>query len=135
VTIRRSKTDQEGTGSTIAVTRGSVACPVRALREWRIAGGIESGALFRPVNKADRVRQARLTSRSVANIVKEMAGRIDLDARALSGLRSGFLTSAAANGASVFKMMEVSRHRSIETLRGYIRDSEIFKDHAGAGLL
>ena len=50
-------------------------------------------------------------------------------------LRSGFLTSAAANGASIFKMMDVSRHKSVETLRGYVRDAELFKDHAGAGLL
>jgi hypothetical protein len=34
-----------------------------------------------------------------------------------------------------FKMMDVSRHRSVDTLRGYVRDAEIFKDHAGAGLL
>ncbi|MGY3407278.1 integrase [Bradyrhizobium sp. GM5.1] len=137
VIIRRSKTDQDGEGSTIAVTRGTVACPVRALREWLSAAGIESGALFRPINKGDRVSQARLTSRSVASIIKAMARRIGLDASVFSGhsLRSGFLTSAAANGASVFKMMDVSRHRSIETLRAYIRDSEIFKDHAGAGLL
>jgi hypothetical protein len=37
--------------------------------------------------------------------------------------------------ASIFKMMDVSRHRSIDTLRGYVRDAELFKDHAGAGLL
>ena len=137
VIIRRSKTDQEGAGSVIAVMRGTVACPVRALREWLRAAEIESGALFRPINRADRVRQARLTSRSVASIIKAMAARIGLDARAFSGhsLRSGFLTSAASNGASVFKMMDVSRHKSIETLRGYIRDSEMFNDHAGAGLL
>jgi hypothetical protein len=36
---------------------------------------------------------------------------------------------------SQFKMMDVSRHRSVETLRGYVRDAELFKDHAGAGLL
>jgi hypothetical protein len=30
-------------------------------------------------------------------------------------------------------MMEQSRHRSVETLRGYVRDAEIFKKHAGAG--
>jgi hypothetical protein len=29
-------------------------------------------------------------------------------------------------GASIFKMMDVSRHRSV---------AELFKDHAGAGLL
>jgi hypothetical protein len=31
-------------------------------------------------------------------------------------------------------MMDVSRHRSVDTLRGYVRDAELFKDHAGAGL-
>src|SRR5262245_58026256 len=46
-------------------------------------------------------------------------------------MRSGFLTSAAAKGASLFKMMDQSRHRSVETLRGYIRDAEIFKEPAG----
>jgi hypothetical protein len=45
------------------------------------------------------------------------------------------IRSAAAKGASIFKMMDVSRHRSVDTLRGYVRDAEIFKDHAGAGLL
>jgi hypothetical protein len=50
-------------------------------------------------------------------------------------LRAGFLTSAASRGASIFKMMDVSRHRSVDTLRGYVRDAELFKDHAGAGLL
>ncbi len=35
----------------------------------------------------------------------------------------------------IFKMMDVSRHRSVDTLRGYVRDAELFKDHAGAGLL
>jgi hypothetical protein len=34
-------------------------------------------------------------------------------------LRSGFLTSAAGKGASMFKMMDVSRHKSVDTLRGY----------------
>jgi hypothetical protein len=47
----------------------------------------------------------------------------------------GFLTSAAARGASIFKMADQSRHRSMDTLRGYVRYAEIFKDHARAGLL
>jgi hypothetical protein len=46
-------------------------------------------------------------------------------------LRAGFLTSAAEHGASVFKMMEVSRHRSVDTLRGYVRRANLFKEHAG----
>ena len=31
--------------------------------------------------------------------------------------------------------MDVSHHKSVDTLRGYVRDAELFKDHAGAGLL
>src|SRR6516165_2707237 len=34
VTIRRSKTDQEGHGETIAIVRGSAACPVKAVKAW-----------------------------------------------------------------------------------------------------
>jgi site-specific recombinase XerD len=107
------------------------------LRTWLNAAGIEAGALFRSVNKAGGVASARLTDRSVANIVKAMTDSVGLDASTFSGhsLRSGFLTSAAANGASIFKMMDVSRHKSVDTLRGYVCDAELFQDHAGAGLL
>jgi hypothetical protein len=49
--------------------------------------------------------------------------------------RTGFLTSAAVRGASIFKMMDASRHRSVDTLRGYVRDAELFRNKAGAGLL
>jgi hypothetical protein len=63
----------------------------------------------------------------VANIVRAYAERAGLDASRFSGhsLRSGLLTSAAAKGASIFKMMDVSRHKSVDTLRGYVRDAEL----------
>jgi hypothetical protein len=34
VLIRRSKTDQEGHGETIAIVRGHHACPVKAVKAW-----------------------------------------------------------------------------------------------------
>jgi site-specific recombinase XerD len=137
VCIRSSKTDQEGQGVTIAIARGDVACPVKALRAWLEAAAIEAGPIFRPIDKAGTVRASRLTDRSVANFVKAYAERAGFDASTFSGhsLRAGFLTSAAGKGASIFKMMDVSRHKSVDTLRGYVRDAELFKDHAGAGLL
>ena len=50
----------------------------------------------------------------MANIVKAYAERAGFDASTFSGhsLRASFLTSAAAKGASIFKMMDVSRHKS-----------------------
>jgi formate dehydrogenase assembly factor FdhD len=69
--------------------------------------------------------------------VKAYAARLGLNADAFSGhsLRSGFVTSAAARGTSLFKMMDVSRHKSVDTLRGYVCDADAFRDHAEAGLL
>ena len=136
VTIRRGKTDQEGQGATIAIVRGLIACPVEALRTWLDAAGIVTGPLFRSIRKGGKLG-GRLTDQSVVGIVKSHAERVGLDPASFAGhsLRAGFLTSAAQRGASIFKMMDVSRHRSVDTLRGYVRDAEIFKDHAGAGLL
>jgi hypothetical protein len=31
-------------------------------------------------------------------------------------------------------MADQSRHKSMDTLRGYVRDAKICKDHAGTGL-
>ena len=45
-------------------------------------------------------------------------------------MRAGFLTSAAVKGANPFKMMDVSRHKSVDTLRGYVRSADAFRDHA-----
>jgi len=50
-------------------------------------------------------------------------------------MRSGFLTSAAQNRASIFKMADQSRHKSLDVLREYVRNEERFDDHAADGLL
>ena len=66
------------------------------------------------------------TKRYRADIIKCYDELIGLDAKTVGGhsLRAGFLTSGAARGASIFKMMDVSRHRSVDTLRDYVRDAE-----------
>jgi integrase len=137
VRIGRSKTDQEGHGVTIGVVPGTVVCPVRALKDWLSAARITEGPVFRPVAKGGRIFETHLTDKSVANIVKRYAAKLGFDPKAFGGhsLRAGFLTSAAAKGASIFKMMDVSRHKSVDSLSAYIRDAEIFRNHAGEGLL
>jgi integrase len=63
VTIRRSKTDKEGQGRTVAIVRGSIACPVQAVRSWLDAAKIESGPLFRPVAKGGKIMDGRLSDK------------------------------------------------------------------------
>ena len=50
-------------------------------------------------------------------------------------LRSGLLTSAARNRASIFKMAHQARQKSLDALREYVRNEELFEDHAAKGLL
>jgi site-specific recombinase XerD len=137
INIRRSKTDQEGHGETIAIIRGGACCPVKAVKAWLQASGISDGALFRPVAKGGRLGAERLTDQSVCDLVKAYAERIGLKGADFGAhsLRAGFLTSAARRGASVFKMRDVSRHKSMDVLQAYVRDADMFRDHAGAGLL
>ena len=87
--------------------------------------------------KGGRIQPEALTAFSAAQIVKHYAERAGLDPAAFAGhsLRSGFLTSAAEAGASVFRMMEVSRHKSVDVLRGHVRRAGLFREHAGAALL
>ena len=69
--------------------------------------------------------------------IKRHAAAAGLDPAAFAGhsLRSGFLTSAAEAWADALKMAEVSRHKSLDTLRGYVRRGNLFREHAGAKFL
>jgi site-specific recombinase XerD len=136
VHIRRSKTDQEGRGQTIAVPNGSKLKPVRAVDDWLTAAGITEGAVFRSIRKGGRVGE-RLSDRSVANIVKHYAGLAGYDVDDFAGhsLRAGFATEALANGADMLRVMDVTLHRDIRTLKLYDRRAREFRNHAGAGIL
>ena len=139
VTIEVSKTDQEAQGQTIAILRqpGSPYCPVQALENWLTVARIARGALFRRMHRGDKPGVARLSAQSVAMIVKNYARKVGLDSSLYSGhsLRRGFLTSAARNRANIFKMADQSRHKSLDVLRQYVQEEELFEDNAGDGLL
>jgi site-specific recombinase XerD len=141
VHIRRSKTDQDAAGAEIAVPNGTKLKPVTAVREWLAAAAIASGPIFRPIGKGNQNRQSvkptRLTDKSVADIIKRYAAAAGFDAATFSGhsMRAGFITSALENGADFFKVMDVSRHRDVDVMRGYDRRAKRFKDHAGKDFL
>ena len=137
VTIRNSKTDQEGIGQVIPIYKGSNLRVVETLQLWLQRSNITQGPIFRPFTKSGRLRDKVLSDRSVALILKHYVTAEGLDPSAYAGhsLRSGFLTSAAQRGASIFKMLEVSRHKKVDTLRSYVRMAEEFDDHAGKDFL
>jgi hypothetical protein len=64
-----------------------------------------------------------LVDDSAARIVKRYASGSASVPTGYSGhsLRSGFLTSAVESGASIWKLSEVSRHKSMDTLSATCR--------------
>ena len=87
--------------------------------------------------RGDKVGTSHLSPQSVAMIIKEYAHKVGLDSSRYSGhsLRRGFLTSAARNGANIFKMADQSRHKSLDVLRQYVQEEEMFENNPGDGLL
>jgi integrase len=133
LTIRKSKTDQEGRGREVAIGYANrpELCPVRALQSYIHALGRNTGPLFVSMRKS-QYTHSRLSTDAVARIVKDYADRLGLDPRQFSGLslRAGFVTTAALLGASEDEIALQTGHKSMTVLRGYIRRASLFERNA-----
>lgn len=138
IRVRRSKTDPEGKGATVALPYGSAAatCPVRCYDTWIAAASITAGPVFRAVDRHGHVAPGRLDAGSIARIVKRAAAVAGLDPARYAGhsLRAGFATQAFLNGAAEVSIMRQTRHKSLDTLRKYIRDRSLFRENPAAKL-
>ena len=141
VTIRRSKTDQEGLGRSVPIPRERVpeVCPVRAVKAWIEAAGLTEGPLFRAIDRHGRLSPRGLapSGHHVALLVKRVTKAAGLDPMALSGhsLRAGLVTAAALDGRSFPAIKTVTGHKSDAMVAKYIRRAELFQDSAAGGLL
>jgi len=138
ITLRRSKTDQEGEGRKVGIPYGShpETCPVRSLRAWLEAYCITAGPLFRPVNRHGRMGSRALSADAIALVVKRYAKAAGFDGASYAGhsLRAGLATSAAAAGVSERAIMNQTGHRSTAMVRRYIRDGSLFTENAAASV-
>lgn len=135
--IRRSKTDQQGKGQSVAVPDGKTIKPITRLRNWIAISATESGTIFQTMRRGGRSTGLPLHHSDIPRLVKQYAKRIGLDPKEFSAhsLRAGFVTSAAVHHARLDKIMEVTRHKSPAMVLKYIRDVDVFDDHAGSGFL
>jgi site-specific recombinase XerD len=138
LTLRRSKVDQEAAGRHVAIPRGREAatCAVQALARWRETAGIVAGPLFLRVNRHSQILPHRLSGAAVALVIKRYAAAAGYDPEEFAGhsLRAGLATAAAIAGKSERAIMNQTGHKSTATLRRYIRDANLFRENAAAGL-
>lgn len=142
LTVRRSKTDQQGRGQPVAVWANPAEpsfCPAAALNAWlvhRRRGPDLAGAasdserpLFCRLTKSGRLTGESLSDKAVARLVKQAAEDAGLDPALYSGhsLRAGLVTAAADAGAGLAELNRLpaagrslaqQRHRTAVRRRG-----------------
>lgn len=142
-TIRRSKTDQQAAGRTVALPYGSdpATCPVRAIDAWGgtlAAQGFEptAGPLVRPVDRHGTIAERRLSAAAIALAVERglRAAGINPDDYTPHSLRAGFVTAARKAGADAAAIQRQTGHSSLSSLAGYIREADLWADSAAARL-
>ncbi|NVO56678.1 tyrosine-type recombinase/integrase [Rhodobacteraceae bacterium B1Z28] len=128
ISLLETKTTAKGETPRL-VLKGRAA---QALVFWIEVGEIEDGPLFRPISKADHVLKRRLSPDAIYQIVKhrlKLAG-LPEDYASPHGLRSGFLTQAALDGAPIQAAMRLSLHRSLAQAQKYYDDVDIAENPA-----
>jgi len=138
ITLHSSKSDQEGAGRKVAIPFGREegTCPVRALHRWLEAASIESGPVFRAVSARGLVSRRALSRDSVGWLIKRAARRAGMKVDTLSGhsLRAGHVTQAVRGGVPELIIMRQTGHKSVMTLRKYVREGELFTLNPVPGL-
>lgn len=144
LTVRRSKTDQQGRGQQVAVwanTAEPTFCPAAAFHAWLafrrhapdLAGAASDSErpLFCGLTKAGRLTGAKLSDKAVVRLVKQAAEDAGLDPTLYSGhsLRAGLATAAGDTGAGLAELMRQTRHRSTEVALGYLRPADLWRNN------
>ena len=134
VQLPRSKTDQEGEGLYRALPKGNERiCPVRALKDWLKIAGIESGPVFRPVNRWDQVQNRALSPGAINELLKSLGKACGFDfASELSShsFRRGLSTSAAREGVDFKAIKQQGGWKNDATVWEYIDEGRRFSDNA-----
>lgn len=146
VTLRRSKTDQQGEGRQVGLARNSnpARCPVIALDRWRAVvetltePGTDLAGLpvFVTITRWGKMPTKNLTGQSVALVIKNRTRQagLPIEYRGHS-LRKGLVQSAHLAGVSDSAVMATTGHHSVTMLRRYQGQAGLVSRSASRGLL
>jgi len=126
--VPKSKTEPRTVGINFA--RNADFCPVRTLKAWMNAAGIEDGPIFRGVPRSAEIAPDEtadpITGKTVRNVLGDAAEAAGLDRDTVAGhsLRRGHLTQGALNGAELNRLMKQAGHADPRTTAGYVEDAK-----------
>ena len=146
VKIPKSKTDQTGEGLDRYISKGvGKICPVSSLKYWLDESGIESGAVFRSINRwgdikenTDNPKKNQLYPGTVSDILKSIGEKCGLDyVEKLSShsLRRGITTSAARENVDFRAIKKQGGWKSNSTVWEYIEEGQAHENNSSKTLI
>lgn len=136
IRIPVSKTDQTGKGREVEIPYGAntATCPVTAVRNWIAAAVLngQKGPLLRAVDRFGCVRSKAMNPASIGFVIKKLAAAAGYNKDDYSGhsLRAGFVTAAAAGGATDRQIMRQTGHKSRQMIDRYSRRDKLDRQEA-----
>lgn len=137
ITIRSSKTDQEGMGAKVPVLpqRSPLLCPVAAWQDWMQLRGELAGAAFLAVSRDGTVTEERLSVRALQRMFSERTKRAGLTGVSAHSVRRSMATMARERGARAEQVQKHGRWKRADSMGRYLSQRELFADNPTSGLL
>lgn len=129
--LRRTKSSSFDSSESVLV----VGRPVEALHAWLEFPKIDSGPVYRRIDKWGAIGSAALDPQSINGVVKSRCALAKLDPVQYSahGLRSGYLAQVAREGVPLPEAMQQSQNRSFQQVARYYDETQIARGRGGAG--
>lgn len=139
ICLPRSKTDQQMQGLTRALPFGAKGCcPATAIKDWMGIADINSGPLFRPVNRWNQVQTTPLNPGAINDLLKNLGNACQFDFTpdlSSHSFRRGLSTSAARERIDFELIKKQGGWKSDATVWEYIDEGQLFSDNAALPLM
>lgn len=139
IRLPRSKTDQQATGLARALPFGTPGCcPATAIKAWMDSAEIDSGPVFRPVNRWDQVTPRPLNPGAINDLLKTLGKACQFDfvpELSSHSFRRGLSTSAARERVDFELIKKQGGWKSDATVWEYIEEGQQLSNNASLILM
>ena len=136
--LPRSKGDRQAAGTTYKVPALSRLCPVEATQHWLEAADLQTGPVFRGVDRWGHIGAEPLHPNSLIPLLRDLlvcAGFADADTYSSHSLRHGFASWANDQGWDMKALMEYVGWRDVQSAMRYLDGRDPFaRDRIEASL-
>lgn len=136
--VPRSKSDHSGIGRRFKAPALQRMCPVSAYLDWLNVAQLNTGPVFRSINRWGRIADDGLHPASIISIIKRCCSQAGIDEAELfssHSLRRGFASWANAQKWDTKSLMEYVGWKDVQSAMRYIDTEDAYAQHRIASAL